>query len=129
MNRLAKLDTSLVTLLCIRDFSLTFDDFKELINIPTLGALILEQSRPHGISELHARHFTNWGRAVRERNAFQNLRMLVMCDFGIGRKVILEGVINFPRLALIGLQNSKSWNMSNTPQHTYGDWQFLTQGG
>jgi len=128
-NRLSKLNTSLVTLLCIRDFSLTFDDLKELINIPTLGALILEQSRPHGVSELHARHFLNWGRAVRERNALQKLRLLIMCDFGIGRKAILEGVASFPALTLVGLQNSKTWSMSDAPQHAYGDWHFMNETG
>jgi hypothetical protein len=107
-NRLAKLDTSLVTLLCVRDFSLTFDHLKTLIKIPTLGALVLEQARPGGISEITARQFTDFARAVRENNAFQKLRLLIMCDFGIRRKAVLEGVAGWPALHLIGLQNSKS---------------------
>ncbi|KAF2827263.1 hypothetical protein CC86DRAFT_393468 [Ophiobolus disseminans] len=129
VNRLAKLDVGLVSFLCIRDFCLTFDDFKELINIPTLGALVLEQSRRHGLSEFHSRRFHDWGRAVQERNALQKLSLLVMCDFGIGRKAILEGVASFPALTLVGLQNSKTWSMSDAPQHTYGDWELLTESG
>lgn len=127
--RLARLDLGLTTVLCIRDYSLTFEDLKQLINIPTLGTLILEQSRPRGVSELHAREFSNWGRAVRERNALQKLRALIMCDFGIGRGAILEAVAGFPTLTLLGLQNSKSWTMSDSPHIAPGDWQFLTETG
>lgn len=129
VSRLAKLDTSVVTLLCIRDFSLQFDDFKELINIPSLGALILEQSRRNGISEMHTRHFSDWCRAAREKQALQHLRVLVMCDFGINRRAVLEGVFSFPALALVGLHNSKTWSMSDAPQDACGDWQMLSVSG
>jgi hypothetical protein len=129
VNRLAGLNTSFMTLLCIRDFSLHFDDFKELIEIPTLGALILEQSRRNGVSELHTRHFSDWCRAVREKNALRYLRLLVMCDFGISRKAVLEGVSSFPALALVGLHNSKTWSMSDAGAHGYGDWQMLSETG
>jgi hypothetical protein len=108
---------------------LTFDDFKELLKIPTLGAAILEQSRPNGVSELHARHFLNWGRAVREKNALQKRRVLILCDFGIAKKAILEGLSSFSTLALVGFQNSKTWSMSDAPQHMYGDWHPLTPVG
>jgi hypothetical protein len=126
INRLSKLDTGVLTLLCIRDFSLTFDHLKALINIPALAATILEQARPGGRSEIDARHFQDFCRAVKERNALRKLRLLLMCDFGIGRKAILEGVSSFPSLSLIGLQNSKVGSMSDTFQHSYGNWKFMT---
>lgn len=118
-----------MTLLCIRDFSLHFEDFKELIKVPTLGALILEQSRRHGMSEMHTRHFSDWCRAAREKKALQQLRLLVMCDFGINRKAVLEGVSSFPALALVGLHNSKTWSMSDASQTACGDWQMLSVAG
>jgi hypothetical protein len=113
-NRLAKLDTSLVTFLCVRDFSLTFEHFKTLIKIPTLGALILEQARSGGISQITARQFTDFARAVREKDAFQRLKLLIMSDFGMGRKAVLEGVAGWPALHLIGLQNSKSTDIGDS---------------
>jgi hypothetical protein len=126
IHRLSKLDTGLVTLLCIRDFSLTFDHLKALINIPALAATILEQARPGGKSEVTARHFQDFCRAVKERNALRKLRLLIMCDFGIGRKAVLEGVSSFPHLGLVGLQNSKVGTMSDTSQQTYKSWLLMT---
>jgi hypothetical protein len=124
-SRLAKLDTSFVTLLCVRDFSLTFDHLKALIDMPTLGALILEQARPAGISELTARHFTDFARAVRERDAFQKLRLLIMCDFAIGYKTIFEGVAGWPGLQLVGLQDSESTIVCGIPYEAKTCWRPL----
>jgi hypothetical protein len=126
-NRLAKLETSLLTLLCVRDFSLTFDHLKALIKIPTLGALILEQARPSGISEITARQFTEFARAVREKEAFQKLKLLIMCDFGIGRKAVLDGAASWPALDLIGLQNSKATDTGDLFPATYDYWQRMDQ--
>jgi hypothetical protein len=115
-----------VTLLCIRDFSLTFDHLKALVNIPTLAAMILEQARPGGRSEITARHFLDFGRAVREKNALTKLRLLIMCDFGLGRTAILDGVAGFPALQLVGMQNSKTSVMADLEYCTYGDGNFTT---
>jgi hypothetical protein len=126
INRLAKLDTSFVTLLFVRDFSLTFDHLKALLDIRTLTAVVLEQARPGGVSEITTRHFLDFGRAAREKKALQELRLLVMCDFGIGRKTVLEAVSGFPCLHLIGLQNSKTSTTTDMPQHTYSGWNSLS---
>jgi hypothetical protein len=125
-NRIAKLDTSFVTLLCVRDFSLTFDHLKALISIPTLAAVVLEQARRGGVSEISARNFTDFGRAAREKSALQKLRLLIMCDFGIGRKTVLEAVSGFPCLHLIGLQNSKTGSVSDMPPDVNSNWKLLT---
>jgi hypothetical protein len=126
-NRLAKLDTSLVTLLCVRDFSLTFEHLKTLIKLPTLGALILEQARPGGISEITARQFTDFARAVREKDAFQKLRLLIMCDFGVGRNTVLEGIAGWPALHLIGLQNSKLTDVGDLFPVNHVHWKQMDQ--
>jgi hypothetical protein len=96
------------------------------MNIPALAGMVLEQARPGGKSEINARHFKDFGRAVREKDALRKLRLLIMCDFGVGRQAILEGVSSCRSLQLIGLQNSKTGSMADVPQHTYGDWQFMT---
>jgi hypothetical protein len=129
IGRLSTLGLNLVTFLCIRDFSLTFDYLKALISIPTLAGLVLEQSRRGGTSELSTRNFLDWCRAVREREAMRKLKLLVLCDFGIGRKAVLAGVVDFPSLRLIGLQNSKTWIMSDEPPREYGAWQHMTASG
>lgn len=110
---------------------MNFDDFKELLEIPALGGLVLEQSRRHGVSEMHTRHFSNWCRAAKERKALAHLRLLVMCDFGIARKAVLEGVSSFPALALVGMHNSKTWIISNASLHgsVVDDWQMLKASG
>jgi hypothetical protein len=123
-NRLAKLDASLVTLLCIRDFSLNFDHLKALIEIPTLGALTLEQKRPGGISKVTTRHFTDFARAVREKNALQKLELFIMCDFDIGFKTILEGVTGWPALQMVGLQVSETI-VTGDMSHADTCWQLL----
>jgi hypothetical protein len=40
---MAKLNTSLVTFLCIRGYEITFDHLITLTDIPTLGGLVLER--------------------------------------------------------------------------------------
>jgi hypothetical protein len=123
LTRLSRLDTSLVTLLCVRDFSLTFDHLKAVINIPTLAAMILEQAYPGSKSGISARQFLDFGRAVRDKKALQKLRLLVMCNFRICRKVILEGASTFPSLHLVGLHYSET---ENVPQQSYGNWVTMT---
>jgi hypothetical protein len=100
-----------------------------LINISTLGALVLEQARPGGKSEVTARHFIDFVRAVRERHAFQKLRLLIMCDFGIGRRSILDGVTDWPALQMIGLQNSKSTISGDIHLEDTTCWKQLEQQG
>ncbi|OAK95068.1 hypothetical protein IQ06DRAFT_232421 [Phaeosphaeriaceae sp. SRC1lsM3a] len=126
IGRLGKLDSSFITLLCVRDFHLTFEHLTALIGIPTLAALVLEQARPSGEVGISARDFLNFGRAVRERKAFLQLRLIVLCDFGIGRKAVLDGVSGFPSLQLVGLQNSKIGVSAGMTQDIVEGWRFMT---
>ncbi|KAH7393904.1 hypothetical protein DE146DRAFT_757385 [Phaeosphaeria sp. MPI-PUGE-AT-0046c] len=125
-DRVAKLDPSFITLLCVRDFHLTFEHLKALIGIRTLAALVLEQARPGGEYGVNARDFLNFGRAVRERKAFQQLRLLVLCDFGLGRKAVLDGVSGVPSLRLVGLQNSKLGVSTSMARDIAEGWKFMT---
>lgn len=126
-GRLAKLDSSFITFLCVRDFHLTFDHLKALIGIPTLAALVLEQARPGGESGVNARDILNFGRAVRERRVLQQLRLIMLCDFGIGRKAVLDSVSGFPSLRLVGLQNSKIGVSAGMSKDIVEGWKFMTE--
>ncbi|KAH5249073.1 hypothetical protein HBI70_213560 [Parastagonospora nodorum] len=107
-SRLSTLSHPLITHLCIRNFALKFTDLTSLLCIPTLGALVLEQARPGGQSEITSRHFLDFARAAREKGTLQRLRVLVVCDFGLGKGVVLRGMSGFPALRLVGVVNSKT---------------------
>lgn len=126
-GRLARLDSNFITFLCVRDFHLTFDHLKALIGIRSLAALVLEQARPSGESGIKARDMLNFGRAVRERQALQQLRLIVLCDFGIGRKAVLNSVAGFLSLRLVGLQNSKIGVSAGMAEDLVEGWKFLTE--
>jgi hypothetical protein len=125
-SRLSKLPLTFISFLCIRDFDLTFDHLMALINIPSLAALVLEQARPGGRSGITARHFLDFGRAVREKRTFTKLRLLMLCDFGLGRKTVLQGIARFPALTLVGLQNSKTGSMGDGGEDVTGEWRYIT---
>ncbi|KAH8727092.1 hypothetical protein GQ44DRAFT_612021 [Phaeosphaeriaceae sp. PMI808] len=108
VKRLSKLNTSFLTLLCIRDFILTLDHLVSLLDIPTLAAVLLEQAPPGGKSPIEDIHFKSWVSAAHKKSALQKLKLLVLCDFGIERKSVLERVSVFPSLSLLGFQNSKT---------------------
>jgi hypothetical protein len=125
-SRLAKLNTSLVTMLCVRNFSLTFDHLKALISIPTLAALSLEHSPGVRDTEITARHFLDFSRAVKEKGALQKLRLMVLRDFGLSKKDIVRGIASFPALQLVGLQNPRTDSMDHTQQHASDEWKPVT---
>ncbi|KAF1920617.1 hypothetical protein BDU57DRAFT_534381 [Ampelomyces quisqualis] len=126
-NRLSKLDASFVTFLSVRNFSLTFDHLKALLNIPTLATLILEQARPNGTSEISTRNFIDFGRAAREKKALRYLRVLILSDFGINQKAVCETLAGFPALQLVGLLNTKVRDLVGLPQSAHLPWTTVTE--
>lgn len=89
--------------------------------------MVLEQARPGEESGVNARDFLNFGRAVRERKALQQLRLMVLCNFGIGRKVILNSVSGFPSLRLVGLQDSNIRVSAGKIEDLVEGWNFMTE--
>jgi uncharacterized protein YjiS (DUF1127 family) len=125
-NRLSKLDTSFVTFLRVRDLSLSFDHLKAILNVSTLATLILEQARPNGTSEISTRNFLDFGRARREKNALQRLRVIILSDLGINRRTVCETLAGFPVLQLVGILNTRVRNMMGIPQSTHPPWEAVT---
>jgi len=111
VSRLANLAHPLITHLCIRSFALTFTDLLSLLSISTLGALVLEQARPGGVSDITSRHIVDFARAAREKNALRHLRVLVLCDFGLAADEVLRALSSFRALRLVGVVNSKTGAM------------------
>lgn len=53
----------------------------------------------------------DFARAARERDALRHLRVLVLCDFGLAKDVVLRALSSFPALRLVGVVNSKTGSM------------------
>lgn len=117
---------SFVTFLTVRDFSLSFDHLKTLLNVPTLATLVLEQARPNGTSEITTRNFLDWGRARQEKDALKSLRVLILTDFGINRRSVCETLAGFPILQLVGILNTRVRDMVGIPQSTHLPWEPVT---
>ncbi|KAF1946718.1 hypothetical protein EJ02DRAFT_366921 [Clathrospora elynae] len=124
IDRLSKLDVSMITFLCIQNFVLNIDHLIALTKIDTLAALVLEQG--NGVlGHMPAVSVRNWGRSVGEGGAFKKLRVLVFGDFGIDRAAVLRGVSHFPVLTLVGVLDSSTIR-SQTREACYGEWQYTS---
>jgi hypothetical protein len=128
INRLAKLDVSMLTFLCVRNFVLNIDHIIALNKINSLGVLILEKplvSRGVADNTMSAKDVLNWGRSVRESGAFQMLKVLVFGDFGPERSAVLKAASDFPALTLVGVLDNWA-RYKDQPDHvmngSYGGW-------
>jgi hypothetical protein len=106
INRMPKLDVSMLTFFCVRNFALTMDHLIALTKIDTLAVLVLEGGdgpNRRVMKEASASTVRDWGRSVSESGAFQRLRVLIFGDFAIERDTVLAGVSRFPALNLVGI--------------------------
>lgn len=122
VGRLAKLDTNMMTFLCIRNFSLTVDHLIALNKIHTLAGLVLEHRHSPVERNVPALNVNLWGRAVSESRAFKKLRLLVVGNFG-RRDAILKGISSFSALCLVGVH--EPGETGGRPHGSYGDWQTI----
>ncbi|KAF1843753.1 uncharacterized protein K460DRAFT_288132 [Cucurbitaria berberidis CBS 394.84] len=120
VDRLAKLDTGMLTFLCIRNFSLTVDHLIALTKIHTLAGLVLEHKNSPMDRYMPAINISHWARAVCENRAFRKLRLLVVGNFGLGRNAVLQGVSSFSALTLVGVH--QAGEAGGKPLDSYGDW-------
>jgi hypothetical protein len=118
VGRMVKLNTNLVTFLCIVGYDLTFDHLMALVKIPKLTGLVLE--RLH--SEVDRRQIADWGRAACEKGTLQSLKLLVVRSCSIGRDQILLAVAKLPSLCLVGFPT----NFVERSPTSYGCWQLIT---
>lgn len=114
VDRLSKLDVSMLTFLSIRCFDLISEDLAALTKIKTLAVLALEVER---VADTSVDPIRDWGRSVLESGAFQKLRVLVFSSYrGIQRDSFLKHMSSFKNLSLIGI-----YDQDKGPE-TMGGW-------
>jgi hypothetical protein len=122
VDRMGKLDASMLTFLCLRNFTLNIEHLIALNRINTLATLALECG--NGDGETFPTTIRDWGRSVSESGAFQKLKVLIIRTFGVSQAVILDGVSRFPALTIVGVTPT-SMTMHESPEglrHSFTDW-------
>jgi len=105
VDRLAKLDITMLTFLSIRNFSLTLDHLMTLTKIQTLAGLVIEQHKKDRARPMPIKIVRDWGRAALETGAFKKLRLLVFYNFCLGKDAVLQPLSSFPALSLVGVHD------------------------
>jgi hypothetical protein len=117
---LSRLPLSCLTFLSIRNHHLRVDDFMALLDVPNLAVLHLEQHR-EAYTEIDDRSLQIWGRAVKEKQAFHQLKVICFQKFRISLHGSLTGLNLFPSLFLA---NIASWQSPATKVNSQG-WQDI----
>ena len=114
VDRLSRLDISMLTFLSIRCFDLLSEDLAALTKINTLAVLTLEVER---VADTSVNPIRDWGRRVHESGAFQKLRVLVFSSYReFQRDSLLMHISSFKILSLVGI-----YDQDNGPQ-TMDEW-------
>jgi hypothetical protein len=111
INRMAKLDVSVLTFFCVRGFVLNIDYLIALTKIDSLGVLVLERSMAFRIpadDDIPTKDVLNWGRSVRESGAFKKLKVLAFVNLGPEKSAVLKAVSDFPALTLVGVYENRA---------------------
>jgi hypothetical protein len=131
IDRMARLDFSVLTFLCVRSFTLTIDDLIALNKIESLAVLVLERAisdRGYEPETMSSKDVLNWGRSVRESGTFQKLIVLAFGDFIPERHAILKAGLEFPALSLIGVPDYATRYSSHSVhviESSYGGWSLV----
>ena len=86
VDRLSRLDVSLLTFLCVRIRSLSIDHLVALTKIQTLAVLVVENgtsAHQHTMDRPLAETLRDWGRSVGESDTLKKLRVLVLSGYDI----------------------------------------------
>jgi hypothetical protein len=126
IERLAKLDVSVLTFFCVQDFVLNIDHLIALTKIDSLAVLVLERPMACQLSvdsAISIKEVLNWGRSVRESGAFQKLKVLAFGNLGPASSAVLTAASNFPALTLVGVfNNSASDQLDYDNEASFGSW-------
>ena len=122
---LSTLDTNVLTHFCANGLTLDLAKLISLTAIPTLTALIHanpSQRQTHPLTGIAIR---DWCRAVAEKNAFPNLKLLYLSSILDHRppdSSVLGHLSSFPALALVGVERATPHPMINN-SGLCGQWQ------
>jgi hypothetical protein len=128
IDRMAKLDFSVLTFLCVQSSTLNIDHLIALIKIDSLAVLVLERTMSawgFATDTMSSKDVLSWGRSVRESGAFQKLTVLDFGDFISERHAILKAALEFPVLNLIGVPDYTTRYSSISDrviEGSYGGW-------
>ncbi|RMZ70594.1 succinyl-3-ketoacid-coenzyme a transferase [Pyrenophora seminiperda CCB06] len=114
VDRLSRLDVSMLTFLSINGFELSSQDLASLSKIKTLAVLALAMRE---VSDISADPIRNWARSVHESDAFQKLRVLIFeSHHKVQRDSLLKNVSSFKLLNMVGIYDHRK------DPDTIGDW-------
>ncbi|KAF2630110.1 hypothetical protein BU25DRAFT_265741 [Macroventuria anomochaeta] len=121
VNSLSSIN-SVLTQFCAYGLELNLSQLLSLTEIPTLAALIHAHPAQRNFNPLRGSGVRDWCRAVREKKAFQKLKLLYMSSIpqdGPLNSAVLENLSSFPSLALVGIERRSPFD----PSTTYGQWE------
>ncbi|KAF2444212.1 hypothetical protein P171DRAFT_432280 [Karstenula rhodostoma CBS 690.94] len=89
-----------LSLLNIQSLCLRIGDLITLTNLPNLGVLLMRSAYGEWQQELDDRAMRDWSRAVRERGAFTQLRVVGLHHHAASLQATLKGLSQFPALRI-----------------------------
>ncbi|KAI8939665.1 hypothetical protein NX059_003423 [Plenodomus lindquistii] len=104
VDRFSKLDSSTLSFLCIQNLHFNVDHLFSLLKISNLAVLILDPELRGNSLNLTSKNISDWGRAARETDAFQKLKVLVLLGMASNMTLTLDQTMKFPSLVLFGTQ-------------------------
>ena len=100
---------SVLTRFCAYGLDLDVALLISLTSIPTLAALIHVYPAQRDSSPLRGFGLRNWCRAVREKEAFQKLKLLFLSSVaGLTDGMVLDELTSFPALRLVGISRRRT---------------------
>lgn len=115
----------MLTHFCANGINLNLSQLISLTDIPTLSALIHISPSQRQTDPIRGNSIRDWCRAVREKKAFQKLKLLYLSSIpqdGPMDSVVLDHLSSFPALALVGIERtSPRPRISHSEKH--GQWQ------
>lgn len=125
---LGTVDTSVLTHFCANGLTLDLAGLISLTAIPTLTTLMHINPAQRQTYPLTGIAIRDWCRAVAEKNAFPNLKLLYLSaisNYQPTDSSVLGHLSSFPALALVGIERSESQLPINNSD-TCGQWQRST---
>lgn len=104
VERFSRLDSSVLSFLCLQNLNVNAEDLFSLLKISSLAVLVLDPGIKGSSDIITSKNINSWGRAAGETGAFQKLRVLVLLGMASNWTVILSCALSFPSLVLFGTQ-------------------------
>lgn len=94
-----------LSLLNIQSLCLRLGDLITLTNLPNLGVLLMRSAYGEWPQELDDKAMRDWGRAVQEKGAFTQLRVVGLHHHAASLQATLKGLSQFPALRICTVES------------------------